>query len=212
MTDQSADQDARTRTLKVFYFRHGETAWSLARRHTGRTDLPLTAHGEDQARALKPWVEASIFSRVLSSPRLRARRTCELAGVEESVEISPDLAEWDYGDYDGRRSEDITREIPSWDLFRDGCPNGESPEQVGERADRVIARLRAMEDNVAVFSHGQFGAVFAARWIGLVVEEARHFALRPASLSIMKYDPDHSQVPVIALWNASPEAGEIGIS
>jgi broad specificity phosphatase PhoE len=138
------------------------------------------------------------------SPRQRARRTCELAGLGTTAVIEPGLAEWDYGEYEGRRSADICRERPGWMVFRDGCPGGEMPEQVANRADRIIARLSAMQGNVAIFSHGQFGCVLATRWIGLPIIEARHFSLRPASLSTLSYDADHIEVPVIALWNAVP--------
>ena len=162
-----AEQPNRPASPRLFYFRHGETQWSLSGQHTGVTDIPLTPHGEAQARDLRPWVEALSFSHVLTSPRLRARATCEHAGLGGRSEIEPDLAEWNYGDYEGRRSSDIDEERPGWNIFRDGCPNGESPSEIGERADRLIGRLRTMDGDVALFSHGHFGAVFGARWIGL---------------------------------------------
>ena len=140
---------------------------------------------------------------MLTSPRQRSRRTCELAGLGAAAEIEPDLAEWDYGDYEGQRSVDIRKKRADWDLFRDGCPRGEMPEQVSDRADRLIAHLRALDGNVALFSHGQFGCVLAARWIGLPLVEAQHFALGPASLSILDCDPHHPRVATIALWNAA---------
>jgi broad specificity phosphatase PhoE len=196
--------EARTTPLRLFFFRHGETLWSLSHRHTGRTDIALTAHGEEQARMLRPWVAAASFSRVLTSPRLRARATCELSGANSKPDVEPDLAEWDYGDYEGLRSADICDGRPGWNLFRDGCPNGESPAQVCRRADRLIAHVRGMEGDVALFSHGQFGAVLAARWIGLEVVEGQHFSIGPASLSLLGYDNDHPTVPVMALWNAVP--------
>jgi probable phosphoglycerate mutase len=196
-----------SRRLRIFFFRHGETEWSRVARHTGKTDIPLTAHGEEQARKLRPWVAAIAFSHVLASPRLRARATCELSGASKNPETEPDLAEWDYGDYDGRRSVDIVESRPGWNLFFDGCPNGESPVEVGDRADRLIARLRMMSGDIALFSHGQFGAVLGARWIGLEVIEARHFSVGPASMSLLSADPDHSEVPVIALWNAAAGSG-----
>ena len=173
----------------LYLIRHGETEWSLSGQHTGRTDIPLTARGEDEARELGQCLRAIPFARVLTSPRQRARRTCELAGLGPAAEIEPDLAEWDYGDYEGQRSVDIRKGRPDWNLFRDGCPNGEMPAQVSDRADRLIARLRALDGNVALFSHGQFGCVLAARWIGLPVVEAQHFLLGTASLSILGYDP-----------------------
>ena len=155
------------------------------------------------------------FARVLTSPRQRARRTCELAGFGAAAEIEPDLSEWDYGDYEGRRSRTFARQRPDWNVFRDGCPGGETPAQISDRADRLIARLRSLRGNVALFSHGQFGCVLAARWIGLPVIEGQHFALGPASLSILGYKPSHPKTPVIALWNAAPASlarGPVGAS
>jgi broad specificity phosphatase PhoE len=190
--------------LRLYLVRHGETAWSLSGRHTGRTDFPLTAHGEEQARELAQRLRGVQFNHVLTSPRLRARRTCELAGMAAAAAIEPDLAEWDYGDYEGQRSVDIRKQRAGWNIFRDGCPQGEMPAQVAERADRLIARLRALDGNVALFSHGQFGCVLAARWIGLPLAEAQHFAFGPAALSILGHDPHHPTVAVIALWNCAP--------
>jgi probable phosphoglycerate mutase len=194
---------------KLFYFRHGETEWSLSHQHTGVTELPLTPYGEAQARLLRPWVAAAGFSRVFSSPRLRARRTCELAGASAEPEIENDAAEWNYGDYEGRRSSEIRVERPSWNIFSDGCPNGETPAEIGARADRLIARILKMSGNVALFSHGQFGMVLAARWIGLEVTEARHFRIEPASVSILTYDRDHPETPIFELWNAASEGMRI---
>ena len=193
---------AAPRPRRLLFFRHGETAWSISRQHTGRTDLPLTSWGEAQACALKPWVDAASPSRILASPRLRARQTCELSGASEQPEIEPDAAEWDYGDFEGRRSVDIRVDRPDWDIYRDGCPNGETPAQISARADRLIEQIRAMCTDVALFSHGQFGIVLAARWIGLDVSQARHFAIDTASMSILTFDADHPETPVIALWNA----------
>lgn len=193
--------DRPSRPPRVFFIRHGETVWSVQRKHTGKTDIPLTAHGEDEARALRPWFAAISFSHVLASPRARARVTCELSGASADPEVAPDLAEWDYGDYEGRRSADICKDRPGWNLFRDGCPNGETPAEIGARADRLIARLRTMNGDIALFSHGQFGPVLGVRWIGLDVVEGRHFSVGPASLSVLSYDPDHPEVPVIARWN-----------
>ncbi len=190
--------------LRLYLVRHGETAWSLSGQHTGRTDILLTAHGEDEARKLGPCLWGIQFARVLTSPRQRARQTCEFAGLGPAAEIEPDLAEWDYGDYEGQRSEDIRKGRPDWNVFRDGCPRGEMPAQASDRADRLIAHLRALDGNVALFSHGQFGCVLAARWIGLPVLEGQHFALGPASLSILGHEPSHPKVRVIELWNAAP--------
>lgn len=197
---------------KLYLIRHGQTAWSLTGQHTGRTDLPLTAHGEDEVRALAPRLAAIPFAQVLTSPLLRARQTCELAGAGAGAglcamaEIEPDLVEWNYGDYEGQRSVDIRQQRADWNIFRDGCPNGEMPAQVAARADRLIARLRTLEGNIALFSHGQFARVLAARWIGLQVIEAQHFSLSTASLSILGYDPHQLKVSVIAQWNCVSDA------
>jgi broad specificity phosphatase PhoE len=187
---------------RLFLVSHGETAWSLSGQHTGRTDVPLTARGEAAARAMGPRMKTVEFGSVMTSPARRARRTCELAGLAERARIDPDLAEWDYGDYEGKSSAEILRDRPGWLLFRDGCPGGESPAQVSDRADRLIARLGAFGGSVAAFSHGHFGRVLAARWIGLPVVEARGLLLSTASLSILGYEHDNPQEPVIALWNS----------
>ena len=195
---------SQSRLLQLYFIRHGETEWSLSGQHMGRTDIPLTARGEDEARELGPCLREIQFARVLTSPRQRARRTCELAGLGPAAEIDPDLAEWDYGDYEGQRSVDIRKGRPDWNVFRDGCPRGEMPAQVSDRADRLIAHLRALDGTVALFSHGQFGCVLAARLIGLPAIEGQHFALGVASLSILGHEPSHPKVRVIALWNAAP--------
>jgi probable phosphoglycerate mutase len=197
--------DRQRLPLKLYVVRHGETEWSLSGQHTGRTDIPLTAHGEDQARALAERLGHIEFSYVLTSPRQRARRTCELAGLGTTAETEPDLAEWDYGDCEGQLTADIRKRRPGWNVFRDGCPGGETPEAVCGRADRLITHLCTMDGNVALFSHGEFASVLAARWIGLPVIEAQHFLLDPASLSILGYNPSHPEVPVIALWNAASQ-------
>lgn len=189
---------------RLYVIRHGETAWSLSGRHTGRTDLPLTARGQEGARVLGQHLRNIQLTLVLSSPLQRARRTCELATPEAVAEIEPDLAEWDYGDYEGRHSADIRKARPGWSVFRDGCPGGEMPDQISGRADRLIARLGATEGNVALFTHGQFACVLAARWIGLPVAEGAHFSLGTASLSILGDNPDHPEVRVMALWNFAP--------
>ena len=188
--------------LRLHLIRHGETEWTLSSQHTGRTDIPLTEQGEQDARKLAAQLRDVRFSRVFTSPRQRARRTCELVGLEAVAEIESDLAEWDYGDYEGQRSADIRKGRPDWNLFRDGCPRGESPVQVSERADRVIARLRALEGNIAIFSHGHFGRVLAARWIGLSVEQAQHFLLSTASISVLGYEHNLAEESSIVLWNA----------
>src|SRR5664280_177222 len=187
---------------RIYLIRHGETEWSLASRHTSRTDIPLTEQGELDARKLGERLRDLRFSQVFTSPRQRARRTCELAGLGPAAKIEPDLAEWDYGDYEGQHSVDIRQGRPDWNLFRDGCPHGEMPAQVSDRADRLIARLCALNGNIALFSHGHFGCVLAARWIGLPVIEGQHFLLGTASLSLLGYEPSHPEVPLIELWNA----------
>lgn len=188
--------------VTLFLVRHGETEWSLSGRHTGRTDIPLTEQGEQDARKLGDRLRTTTFLRVFTSPRQRARRTCELAGLTPVADVEPDLAEWDYGDYEGRRSVDIRTARPDWNLFREGCPHGETPAQISERADRLIARLRLLDGNIALFSHGHFGCVLAVRWIGLPVIEGQHFSLDTASLSRLGYEPDRQQVPVIRRWNS----------
>ncbi len=190
--------------MNACLIRHGETAWSLTGQHTGKTELDLTAHGEDQARSLGPRLKAKGFTRVLVSPRLRARRTCELAGLGAMAEMEADLAEWDYGLHEGRRSADIRLDDPEWDIWRDGCPGGESPADISTRADRLIARLHHMVGTVALFSHGQFGVALATRWIELPLIEGHHFTLHPASVSLLGTNPRHGDRRVIELWNECP--------
>src|SRR5213596_3045272 len=180
----------------VYIARHGETAWSLTGQHTGLTDLPLTERGESNARRLRERLSGLTFPRVWTSPLRRARRTCELAGFGTVAEVDPDLVEWDYGEYEGRRPAEIHAERPDWQLFRDGCPGGESPDEVGARADRVIRRVRTIEGNTMLFSSGHFLRVFAARWLGLEPGVGRYFLLGTASLSGLGYEHDHSE-PVI---------------
>jgi probable phosphoglycerate mutase len=190
--------------LTLYFVRHGETAWSLSGQHTGRTDIPLSAAGEEEARSLHPWLARVRFDRVFTSPRQRARRTCDLAGLGTLAEVEDDLAEWDYGDYEGKVSSDIRAGRPDWNIFTDGCPHGEMPEDVSGRADRLIARLCGIGGTIALFSHGHFGKVLIARWIGLPVREGQHFALGTASLNILADDPAHPKVRAVTLWNATP--------
>jgi probable phosphoglycerate mutase len=193
--------------LPVIYLaRHGETAWSLSGQHTGRTDLPLTERGERNARRLGERLRGLTFARVLTSPLQRAARTCELAGFGTAAEVDGNLLEWNYGDYEGRRTVEIHAERPDWQLFRDGCPGGESPEQVGARADRVVSRVRAIEGDVLLFSSGHFLRVFAARWLGLEPAGGRYFLLSTASLSALGYEHNRSE-PVIRLWNETHHVG-----
>ena len=185
--------------VRLYFIRHGETEWSRSGRHTSRTDLPLTERGEQDARELGERLRATTFARVFSSPRQRARQTCALAALVAAAEIEADLAEWDYGEYEGKRSVEIRAARPDWNLFRDGCPGGEMPAEVSARADRVITHLRAFEGNVALFSHGHFGCVLATRWIGLPVIEGQHFHLATVSLTILGYESSQLKVPVIEL-------------
>jgi probable phosphoglycerate mutase len=180
--------------------RHGDTAWTVSGQHTGRTDLPLTERGERNARALGERLRGRKFTRVFTSPLQRAVRTCELAGFSGAAEEDPDLVEWDYGEYEGRRTAEIHAERPGWLLFRDGCPGGEAPDEVGARADRVIARLRAVGGDVLLFSSGHFLRVLTARWLGLDVAAGAYFVLGTASLSTLGYEHDRTE-PAIRLWN-----------
>ena len=192
--------------LQLYFIRHGETAWSITGQHTGHTELPLTPRGEDMARDLAPCLRELPFTRVFCSPRLRARRTCELAGLGTACAELADLAEWDYGDDEGRRSAETRALRPGWDIWRDGCPNGESPQQVSDRADRLLASLAGFDGRVALFSHGQFGRVLAARWIGQPAAMGRHWVLGPASLSILGREAHHPADRAVLLWNAAPGA------
>jgi broad specificity phosphatase PhoE len=196
-------------TLPVVYLaRHGETAWTISHQHTGRTDLPLTPRGEAEATRLGQRLEGLTFAAVLTSPLRRAVRTCELAGFGSAAEVEPDLMEWNYGAYEGRTSVDIDAERPDWQLFRDGAPGGESPDQIGARADRVIRRVRAIEGNTLLFSSGHFLRVFGARWLGLEAGAGRYFFLGTASLSAVGYEHDRSD-PVIRLWDEMPHEGRV---
>ena len=189
--------------LRLYLFRHGETAWSLSGQYTGRTDISLTPRGEDAARALGARIRDIPFARVLTSPLQRARRTCELARLATPSEIESDLTEWDHGDDEGRFPADILKAQPGWNLFRDGAPHGETPGQVTERADRLLSTLRRMAGNIGLFSHGHFGRVLAVRSIGLDVGHAQHLLLDAASVSVLCYDHDLADAPAIALWNSA---------
>jgi broad specificity phosphatase PhoE len=185
---------------EVYLARHGETAWTITRQHTGRTDIPLTDRGERNARSLGERLRGLTFARVFVSPLQRARRTAELAGFAGSAEVDPDLMEWDYGECEGLTTAEIRRIRPGWDLFRDGCPGGESVEAVGARADRLIARLRPIEGRTILFGHSHFFRVLTARWLGLPPGDGRYFLLGTASLSILGYEHSIDE-PVIRLWN-----------
>jgi probable phosphoglycerate mutase len=200
-----------TAPLQIYFIRHGETAWSLSGQHTGRTDLPLTPHGEAMARELALALHGITFSLVLTSPRLRARTTCDLAGLgglgDNCAQTEASLAEWDYGDYEGLRTAEIQARRPGWDVWEDGCPGGETPADVCQRADDLIGRLSGLAGKVALFSHGQFGRALAARWIGLPVTQGQHFAIDPASIGIFSFESGHPHRRVISLWNAACSGG-----
>ena len=185
---------------KLYLVRHGETAWTISRRATGRSDIPLTERGEREAQELRARLTGLSFVNVLTSPLQRARRTGELAGFGEGASVDPDLAEWDYGAYEGRRTSDIRVERPGWRLYEDGCPGGETLAQVSARADRVIARIRALESDALVFAHRDILRILTARWISLPALEARRLALETGSVSILGYHHDLDE-PVIHLWN-----------
>jgi broad specificity phosphatase PhoE len=191
----------------IWLARHGETAWSLSGQHTGLTDLPLLERGERNARQLGQRLRGLQFAKVFTSPLQRAAHTCELAGFGAVAEIDRDLVEWNYGDYEGRTSAEIHGERPDWQLFRDGCPGGESPSEVGARADRVVGRVRAIEGDVLIFSSGHFLRVLASRWLGLEAAGGRHFLLGTASLSALGYEHHLSQ-PVVRLWDETRHLSE----
>src|SRR5260370_3004203 len=194
--------------LRVVYLaRHGETAGSMSGQHTGLTDLPLTERGERNARSLGERLRGLTFAKVFTSPLQRALRTCELAGFGSRAEIEPALLEWNYGQYEGRRSAEILKERPGWQLFRDACPGGEGPAQVGARADRVVSRLRGAQGDVLLFSSAHFLRVLAARWLGLETQAGRFFFLRTASLRALGYEHDLTQ-PVIRLWDDTRHVGQ----
>ena len=185
---------------QVYLIRHGETEWSLSGQHTGITDIPLTENGRKVARLLAPVLAKERFALILTSPLERARQTCELAGLGGCAEVDGDLMEWNYGEYEGITTKQIHAKTPGWLLFRDGCPGGESPEQVGARADRLIARVRAVGGHVALFAHGHIFRVFAARWIGLPATAGSHFLLDTATLNILSY---YRGIPAVKRWNAT---------
>ena len=185
---------------RLFLIRHGDTDWTDSRKHTGRTDLPLNAEGDEHARLLGERLKGKKFTRIFVSPLQRVRRTCELAGFGEHPQIVSDLTEWNYGDYEGRTTADVHRQRPQWNLYRDGAPNGESPEQVAARADAFIELVRPLAGDVAAFASGQIIRMIAARWLELTSLQARYFYTATASVSILGYEHDRNQ-PVILLWN-----------
>ena len=185
----------------VYLARHGETAWSLSGQYTGLTDLPLTEHGKRTARKLGERLQGVTFAKVFTSPLQRAHYTCQLAGFGAEAEVDSDLVEWDYGEFEGRRSAEVRAERPGWNLFRDGCPGGETPDHVRIRADRVVNRVRAIDGNVLLFTSGHFMRVLAARWLGIEpTVNSRFFMLSTASLSALGYENELTR-PVIRFWN-----------
>ncbi|TWU46850.1 histidine phosphatase family protein [Rubripirellula reticaptiva] len=193
-------------TLRLYFMRHGETEWSKSGQHTGRADIPLTANGQQEARRLGERIRSITFDHVLVSPLKRARQTCELAACSEGAETEPDLIEWDNGDYEGQTHADVDTQRPDWNLFRDGCPGGEMPDEVSARADRLIRRLKKLDGNVALFAHSHIGRVLGARWIELPVQVGEHLILNTASLSILCYQHEDSNVPAIESWNGGNES------
>jgi broad specificity phosphatase PhoE len=191
----------------IYLARHGETAWSISGQHTGLTDLPLTDRGERNAARLGERLKGMSFAKVFTSPLQRASLTCKLAGFAGSAEVDPDLVEWNYGDFEGLRTSEIYSDHPQWQLFRDGCPGGESPEQVAARADRVVARVKAVNADVLLFSSGHFLRMLAARWLQLEPEGGRYFLLSTASLSTLGYEHGLAE-PVIRLWNDTRHVGD----
>jgi broad specificity phosphatase PhoE len=184
----------------LYIARHGETAWSLSGRHTGLTDLPLTENGQSNARRLGNALRGRVFAKVFTSPLQRALNTCRLAGFGARAEVDEELVEWNYGEYEGLCTEEIRRKRPGWDLFRDGCPGGESAQDVGLRADRVLRRVRDSQQDILIFSSGHFLRVLAARWLGLTPQSARYFLLSTASLSALTYEHELTR-PAIKFWN-----------
>ncbi|HZA57549.1 MAG TPA: histidine phosphatase family protein [Candidatus Udaeobacter sp.] len=196
------EAEMSTESQQVYLIRHGETEWSLSGQHTGSTDIPLTENGRKVAQLLEPVLARETFALVLTSPLQRARKTCELAGLGERAEIDRDLMEWNYGEYEGLTSREIREKAPGWLLFNDGCPGGETPEQVGDRADRVIARARGEQGNVVLFAHGHLLRVLAARWLGFAARAGRHLLLDTGTLNILGY---YQGIPAIKRWNWTVE-------
>jgi broad specificity phosphatase PhoE len=195
-----ANADERHVLLRrAVLIRHGETAWTLSGQHTGVTDIPLTEHGRTAARELAPLAATARFAVVLTSPLHRARETCALAGLGAQAEVDANLIEWNYGEYEGLTPKEIHAREPGWMLFTDGCPGGESPAQVGARVDQVISRIRGVEGDVALFGHGHFFRVFAARWLGLPASAGSHFVLDPGTVSVLSH---YRGIPAVKSWNA----------
>jgi broad specificity phosphatase PhoE len=205
-----ANADERhVRLRRAVLIRHGETAWTLSGQHTGVTDLPLTERGRAGARELAPLAAQASFTLVLTSPLRRARETCALAGLGAQAEVDANLIEWNHGEYEGLTPKEVHARDPRWMLFTDGCPGGETPAQVAGRVDEVISRVRSVEGDVALFGHGHFFRVFAARWLGLPASAGSHFVLDPATVSVLSH---YRGIPAVKSWNAPtmlrPPGGE----
>jgi len=190
----------------LYLVRHGDTAWTDSRRHTGRTDVPLNQRGEERARQLGAWLRQFSLTRVFTSPLLRASRTCELAGFGEVAEVDADLVEWDYGRFEGKLTGEILTDRPGWELFRDGCLDGESPQDVAARADRFIARVLGLTGDVLAFSSGHIIRMIAARWNGMPPAAGRVFYCRPASVGVLGFEHDSRDEPILRLWNSETQA------
>lgn len=189
-------------TQRLFIMRHGETDWSRSGQHTGRTDLPLTQRGEEEARQLGTRIRDVTFSQVFTSPLQRAQKTCEIAGLAGSARSDPNLIEWDNGQYEGLTTAQILEAHPGWDLYRDGCPGGELPAEVCQRASQFIQATRDMPGNIALFTHGHFARALATQWIGIPVKHGSNFVLGTAALSILAYQHNPPFLPIIELWNS----------
>ena len=188
--------------MSLFAIRHGETVWSRSGQHTGTTDLPLTETGRQLAERLRPLLAKETFALVLVSPMRRACETCGLAGFGDRAVVDPNLLEWNYGAYEGLTAREIDNRAPSWLIFRNGCPGGETPQEVGLRVDRVIARVRAVSGDTVLFAHGHVLRVLAARWLGLSVSAGQHFVLDTGTVSVLGHYRD---IPAVKIWN-SPAA------
>lgn len=196
---RATDEEREVPLQRAILIRHGETEWTLTGQHTGVTDIPLTENGRSHARRLAPLLSNATFSLVLTSPLQRARETCELVGLGDRATIDVDLMEWRYGEYEGLTTKEIRAKHPGWSIFADGCPGGESPDQVSARADRVMARVRSVQGDVALVAHGHLFRVFAARWLGLPPAAGSHFLLDTATVSVLSY---YHGVPALRRWNA----------
>jgi broad specificity phosphatase PhoE len=186
---------------RLFLARHGDTAWTDSRQRTGRTDIPLNECGEERARQLGERLRRFSFARVFTSPLQRASKTCALAGFESVAKVDPDLVEWDYGRFEGKLTRQIVKARPGWEMYRDGCPEGESPQDVAVRADHFIARARGIEGDVLAFSSGHIIRMIAARWLGLPPEAGRFFFCRPASVGVLSFEHNSLDEPIIGVWN-----------